>query len=221
MSGIGEKETLTERLREISINCGADLFGVADANDFSGYTGKRNPFFYIDTARSVIVLGYHMNDSILDVWLDPIGGKRYYYFINEILGSIALEIISALFGEGKRAVLSPYSGIFSKDAAVLANLGTIGRNNLFMTNRFGPRVRLRTVITDAELAKSPHKRESFCDSCPRYCWSACPADAFADGRFNREVCSKYSEDHYEKLSGNSFLSCRECEIACPVGGGED
>ena len=210
-------ETLAKKLLAISIDCGADLFGIADAADFSDYTGKRSPSFYMDIARSVIVIGHQMNDPILDVWLDSIDGKRHYYFINEILGGIALGIISVLFETGKRAILSPYSGVFAKDAAVLAGIGTIGRNNLLITEQFGPRVRLRVIVTDAELPKSPQKQESFCDACLRPCWSACPADAFFAGGFSREACLGYSGGHNRKPSQASNLSCRECELACPLG----
>lgn len=214
-------DVLTTRLSEISMDHGADLFGVADADDFSGYTGKRSPFFYLDTARSVIVIGHHMNDPMLDVSVKPVGPKRAYYFINEVLGNIALGMISALLEQGKQAVLTPYSGLFAKDAAALANVGTIGKNNLLLTEQVGPRVRLRTVITEAELTKSAHKPESFCDTCPRFCWSACPVDAFAAGWFSREACMAYSEGHARKLSDNASLYCRACEIACPVGKGSE
>jgi len=210
-------EILTDKLREISLNSGADLFGIADAHDFSEYTGKRNPSFYIDTARSVIVIGHQVNDPMLDMWLNPIDGKRHYYFINEVLGNIALGVISALLEEGKKAILSPYSGVYAKDAAVLAGLGTIGKNNLLLTEQFGPRVRLRAIVTDAGLLKTPRKQESFCDNCPRFCWPACPADAFASGQFNKAACIEYSLEHTEKPSDNSNLYCRKCEIVCPVG----
>lgn len=210
-------EALTERLRDISSNCGADLFGIANVNDFSRYTDRRNPHFYVDAAKSVIVIGYHINDPILDVWFSSVDGKRHRYFINEILSNIALEIISALLKEGKDAVLTPYSGIFAKDAAALANLGVIGKNNLLLTKRFGPRVRLRTMVTEAVLIKNPEKPESLCDDCQRFCWSACPADAFATGQFNREACIEYSEKGKKKLSDNAALYCRECELACPIG----
>jgi len=60
-------ETLTRRLSDIASNCGADLFGVAEVNDFSRYTDKRNPHFYVDRAKSVIVIGYHINDPMGEV----------------------------------------------------------------------------------------------------------------------------------------------------------
>lgn len=210
-------ETLAKELLRISTGCGADLFGISDAADFSHYTGKRTPSFYIEAAKSIIVIGHQMNDPILDVWMDSIDGKRHYYFINEILASIALEVISAISETGKRAVLSPYSGVFTKDAAVLAGIGTIGRNNLLITEQFGPRVRLRAIVTDAELPRNTQKQESFCDTCPRLCWSACPVDAFSTGRFSKDACLGYSGEHNRKLSDGSNLGCRECELVCPIG----
>ena len=41
------------------------------------------------------------------------------------------------------------NGVFLKDAAILAGLGVMGRNNLLITPDFGPRVRLRAFLLDA------------------------------------------------------------------------
>jgi len=214
-------ELLTKRLQRISAERGADLFGVVDARDFSSFTGKRNPLFYVDNAKSVIVIGYHMTDRMLDFWMEEVDGKRYCSLVNEILGNIAHELISILLQEGHAAVLSPYSGVYTKDAAVLAGLGVIGENNLLLTEKFGPRVRLRAIITEAHLARSPRKQLSYCDGCPRSCWSACPANALTGGHFSRKACTEHSEAHARRLRDHSFLSCRECELACPVGREQD
>jgi epoxyqueuosine reductase len=209
---------LCSRLLEVSKRCGAHLFGVADASEFSGYEGKHSPFHYEPMARSVIVIGYHLDNPVLDAWVpDGRGKDRAYSFVNEILGNIGFELASVLLKGGNNAILTPYSGVFSKDAAALAHLGTIGKNNLLLTDRFGPRVRLRTIVTDAELPKTPDRRKGFCDDCPRLCWSACPAGAFSEGRFNRGPCEEYGCRHTKKLGENSYLYCRECEITCPVG----
>ena len=39
-------------------------------------------------------------------------------------------------------------GVFLKDAAVLAGLGVVGKNNLLVTPEYGPRVRLRALLLD-------------------------------------------------------------------------
>ncbi|MCX6112570.1 MAG: hypothetical protein NTY22_04690, partial [Proteobacteria bacterium] len=209
-------EILTRKLHELASNCGADLFGVANANDFSEYTDKHNPYFYVDSAKSVIVIGYQIGDTVLDALIKPINGKGYVYFINEILGNIAHEIISVLLLERKKAILSPNNGIFAKDTAVLAGLGTIGKNNLLITEKFGSHTRLRTIVTDAELCKTYGKPKYFCDNCSNLCWSACPANAFSEGRYNKGACFEYTKSHVKKLSENAILGCRECELACPA-----
>ncbi len=54
-------------------------------------------------------------------------------------------------------------GIFShRHAAVLAGLGDMGMNNLLITPRYGPRVRLNSVITTAELTPDPMLEERVC-----------------------------------------------------------
>lgn len=41
-------------------------------------------------------------------------------------------------------------GIFMKDAAVLAGLGTIGKSNLVITPKYGSRIRWRVLLLDHE-----------------------------------------------------------------------
>jgi len=208
---------LLEPIEHISKEHDADLFGVANINDFSKYNGKRHPSYYLPNAKTVIVIGIHMYDPILDVWINSVDGKKEYYLVNEILGGIASVILQFLETNNKKAILSPYSGVFTKDAGVMAGLGIIGRNNLLITKQYGPRVRLRAIITDAKLEPTTEKPNVSCDDCPNLCWSACPANAFSDGQYNKEVCAEYSEKNLKCLSDNAFLYCRECELACPYG----
>jgi epoxyqueuosine reductase QueG len=54
-------------------------------------------------------------------------------------------------------------GLFShRHAAMLAGLGTIGLNNLLLTPKYGPRVRLNSVITTAEFKPDPILQEQVC-----------------------------------------------------------
>jgi len=186
-------------------------------NGFSTYNGKRHPTHYLRNVQAIIVIGIHVYDPMLDVWINSVGGKKEYYLVNEILGGIASEIIQFLENSNKKAILSPYSGVFTKDAGVMAGLGIIGRNNLLITKQYGPRVRLRAIITDAKLESTIEKPNVSCDDCPNHCWSACPANAFPDGQYNKEICAEYSEKNLKWLSDNAFLYCRECELACPMG----
>ncbi|MDL2227222.1 epoxyqueuosine reductase, partial [Deltaproteobacteria bacterium OttesenSCG-928-M10] len=97
-------------------------------------------------------------------------------------------------------------GVFLKDAARLAGLGTIGRNNLLVTAEYGSQVRLRAMIFDADLPVSGPAEFDPCADCEAYCLKACPQKSFEktvltpeqtgesrlpgrDGRFDRERCS--------------------------------
>ena len=60
-----------------------------------------------------------------------------------------------------------------KTAATQAGLGWIGKTALFVSPRLGPRLRLATVFTDAELPVGEPVTEGRCGSCRR-CVDACP-----------------------------------------------
>jgi epoxyqueuosine reductase QueG len=71
--------------------------------------------------------------------------------------------------------LSNYFGIFShRHAAVRAGLGEFGLSNLVLTPEFGPRIRLGTIITEAEFDYDPMISEKIClrDSCMK-CLDVC------------------------------------------------
>ncbi len=211
------ESSLAEKLQSIIRAHGTDLFGIAGVEKFNDYTGNSNPEYYLKDARSVIIVGMHLYDPILDTWIGSPTDKNDFYVVNEILGSAAYTIMRHLEDAGHKTVLSPYSGIFAKDAAVLAHMGYIGKSNLLITQRYGPHVRLRTIVTDAALDISQQEPVDHCVDCPCYCWSACPALAFRSGQYDRDLCEAYSEVNVQRLSENATLFCRECEISCPVG----
>ena len=208
---------LVTELENSATRLGAPLFGIAEGKGFSRYEGEHNPSYYLPDARSVIVIGSPLTNPVQDVWLAHAHGGGSYSFINEILGNVAMELATILLKAGSNAVVTPYDGIFAKDAAALAGMGIIGRNNLLVTGEFGPRVRLRTIASNAVLAKTTGQPNLFCYSCERPCWSACPANAFAEGRLDRAACEEYGYKHAERVSEDAYLYCRQCETACPVG----
>lgn len=97
-------------------------------------------------------------------------------------------------------------GIYLKDTAVLAGLGCIGRNNMLVTPELGPRVRLRGMLLEDELAPTGPIAFDPCAGCEEFCRKACPQHAFdrlilspeeagidslpgRDGRFSRAGCT--------------------------------
>lgn len=180
-------------------------------------------------AQSVIVLGLHHPEDAphLDWWQrgDTLGNRR-------------LIEVSALLKQwlqeqyGIDAYPLPYSvergGVFLKDSAIAAGLGIIGRNNLFIHPEWGPRIRLRAILIEAELPSTPaSKTFSPCDTCEKPCYVACPQHAFSTGVYSRSKCMiqmNLDEQHKAPAGetdehGRPILRvkyCRACELACPV-----
>ena len=132
---------------------------------------------------------------------------------------------------GLKAHILPYhlerGGVFLKDAAVLAGLGIMGRNNLLVTPDYGPRIRLRTMLVEVEV--DPPETLDFdpCARCCMPCTRACPREAFARGSYHRPSCAeqmkhdeakKFRVPGAEEDTGQLLCVpyCRACELACPV-----
>lgn len=200
-------------------------------------------------ARSIVVvaLSHPPDRPQLDWWFgrdDPPG--------NRILAGIVRGLCEwATATLGLSATHLPYhverGGTYLKDAAVLAGLGCIGRNNLLVTPRFGPRVRLRALTVDVALTPTEPVTFDPCTGCDAPCRRACPRNAFAaaDGYFSREACYlQMDEDvgsatlhnpaapqapaslHGPASPGRPELEgpvkviryCRACELSCPIAG---
>lgn len=215
--------TLAIELRQRVPEWGVDLLGFAPVERFTRFPAEHRPTSALSEARTVIVLALHMVDPLLDLWLHapPTTGvgrsPSGRAFEDEIMRAACYRLVLFLERRGSRSEVAPYEpGIYLKDAAVLAGLGAIGRNNLLITPQFGPRVRLRAVVTAAELPPNRilgvHPCPETCDRCIR----ACPTNALEGGRFNRERCLT-SPLHRRALSPAAELWCNECANICPVG----
>jgi epoxyqueuosine reductase len=64
--------------------------------------------------------------------------------------------------------------IFLKDAAVMAGLGSIGKNNMPITSDYGPRIRFRALLVNRELEAAGPLAFYPCRDCSQPCRKACP-----------------------------------------------
>jgi epoxyqueuosine reductase len=129
-------------------------------------------------------------------------------------------------------------GVFLKDAAVLAGLGCIGKNNMLVTPAYGPRIRLRALFLGAKLDSTGPVPFDPCADCKVYCRRVCPEKAMdekaavfgsfdpaaalpgRDGAYDRERCNVRMEKDIAKSTAagqEPIKYCRRCEFACPVG----
>lgn len=181
-------------------------------------------------SMSVLVLGlFHPpQDPRLDWWErgDTLGNRHLRRASQTLKRWLWKEL-------ALNAVPLPYhiekGGLFLKDAAVLAGLGVIGRNNLVIHPEWGPRVRWRSILIREALHPTTALQDfAPCTACDGFCQKACPVAAFAEGSYSRPPClrqMKKDEDKSGQLSEPDFHGrryavikyCRACELACPVG----
>ena len=228
-----EKTIPAGEILDMAVSFGASLAGVAslDAVARSPSFQRTGETLHCADARSVIVMALeHPEDDPSMDWWDGNQGTRG----NRVLIRTGKRICHWLKKKyGVKASDAPYyvkkGGLFLKDAAVLAGLGCIGKNNLLVTPQFGPRVRLRALFVDAVL-ESCEMLADFdpCGACDAPCHRACPQNAFETGFYDRARCAAAMErDEAKKrffknvgimyYAGSWIKYCRACDLACPVG----
>jgi epoxyqueuosine reductase len=79
-------------------------------------------------------------------------------------------------------------GVFLKDAATLAGLGMIGKNNLLITPEFGPRVRFKALFLDVDLEPTSPIDFTPCEGYDMPCRRVCPQEAFRNVSYSRALC---------------------------------
>jgi epoxyqueuosine reductase len=112
-----------------------------------------------------------------------------------------------------------------KLVATRAGLGWIGKTDLLVSRRFGPKVRLASIVMTTAVETGVPISESECADCS-LCVERCPAQAangkswhagvaresFFDASQCRDYCRKIS---FERL-GERISLCGKCVSGCPV-----
>jgi epoxyqueuosine reductase len=248
--GSRDMKSAGKRIEEIILakakEMGVSLAGIARVDDLKASTSyqiyDKRPFYeeykgvkWPAQYRSVLVfaLSHPASEPVLDWWSMKVPG---FTPGNRILRRQSRQLRIWLNEELKMAALSlpyqiEYGGIFLKDAAVLAGLGVIGKNNLLVTPEFGTRVRLRGLFMGADLDPTGPIDFDPCNGCDMPCRRACPRDVFRSGTFDRDICKQETDlrDANMKVLDGSIMGidvpskvakyCRKCEFACPVAQG--
>lgn len=134
-----------------------------------------------EKAEAALIIGVsHPEDTPdLDYWSDSKGGTPGNRILMDINRKLSSWIEATLDIKTYRMPYGVESGgIYLKDAAILAGLGCIGRNNILVTPDHGCRVRLRGLLIEAELTPTGPVDFDPCDGCREYCRQACPQNAF-------------------------------------------
>jgi epoxyqueuosine reductase QueG len=195
--------------------------------------------------RYAIVIGKRLDDSIIDEI--EYGPTMVYYELykstNDELNLITAQISRCLLQNGipcaqikattqESDIPEGYAktlrmNFSHKMAATRAGLGWIGKTDLLVSEEFGPRIRLATVLTNHRFDNLGIPiTESRCGKC-NICVEACPShaasgklwnvsldrDKFYDAFKCRDMCRKLSLTRLDK----KISLCGICICVCPQG----
>lgn len=224
---------LSEKVRQLTLDLGADLVGFAELSPLSGWMEE----MYGDVwqpYRSAVSLSVGLpRDVVLQLLKAPSHTYlRYYATANARIDDICMRLAIQLEKMGYSAFPIPASqqfgemaleAIFSHRAvAHQAGLGWIGKSCSLIRPDRGPFHRLGTVLTDAEFVYGALVA-SQCGSC-HACIDICPVGALKnvaleestklEDRFDAVLCQK-NFDKAKEIHGEEI--CGLCIAACPYG----
>ena len=242
--------TLTQDVKKEAKKAGFVAVGISDLEGLRGLPyGKidfvgvlKKPEQELPDVRSVILMAIHAWDSAFNIVVDstdlhlnkkhtprvPLEGYQLY---SQIARSKAWTVANYLQKKGFASV--PSGRIPLKTAAIKCGLGCQGKNTLLVTPDYGPRVRLVSVLTTAELDVDEPFRADLCRNCEK-CVLACPGRAIEPYKLKVDRCMVYSSENprsthvpdetrelekrfTKRPTPNSFLECSICLEACPIG----
>jgi epoxyqueuosine reductase QueG len=215
---------------------GADIFGVADLSLLEGLTTY--PADLLSEFSRGISIGVVLSRNAIETITD--GPTPLYAFqykaANALLDIIALRVAKYIEKLGFPALPIPAShrlwnengyvgSISHKAVARAAGLGWIGKSALLVTPKYGPRIRLSTVLTDMPLPPGT-PMACRCGTCSK-CIEACLVGAIQGGEFEdyplkREdifIAQRCSEklDEFARNPDIGVTVCGICIKACPYG----
>ncbi|OGV67688.1 MAG: hypothetical protein A2283_18225 [Lentisphaerae bacterium RIFOXYA12_FULL_48_11] len=218
--------TLTKQMiKDFALSHGLDLFGVANIERFKDAPRNMNPASIFPEAKSVIVVGKRILRGNWRGIEEGTYWPNYTYFgYHGMLNSYFIhhpmyETACFIENSGYEAVpyypgvtaddcdsvaeplrkggVSPDVNLNIRIAGVAAGIGEIGWSKIFLTKKFGPRVRLACIITDMPLEPDPLvKPGSICDKCMQ-CVKGCTACAIPLAKEKKTVKIKIDDNVYE------------------------
>jgi epoxyqueuosine reductase len=208
------KEDLNKELEDILLELGADVVGFADVSKV-----VRGDIAHLRTAISIGI-----NRRLTEKGI-------------EILEDLERAVILFLRKRGYRYLAIPPDSDRKKDkfisrlyplfthkiAATSSGLGWIGRNGLFISPEFGPRLSLATVLTDAPFKPGRPIEKSLCGEC-LLCVKFCPAGAIkgrdwsVNDPYGDFVDTRRCNEYKKRMRAvHGKPNCGLCINICPFG----
>ncbi len=221
-----EGEKLSRFFKEWGVKIGAESVGIAEMKDYHFYTtaGRKERYGkpVVNDHKYGIAFTVEMDHKFTITGpQSPMVMESAHQYLNA--GMIATQIALTLRKLGFDATthIDANYDVICPIVAKDAGLGEIGRMGLLMTPRFGPRVRIAVVTTDAPLiADKPTQSDSVLDFCTvcKKCAMVCPSASIPHGereelpgglrwQINQESCFTYW--------CQAGTDCGKCIAVCP------
>lgn len=214
---------ISERIQQIIASVPGVKYGYADIS-YSSFSAE---------FQSALVLAIPYDKQLsIDNYTEETFDKSILnakYKLEQILNDIEFALVE----EGISYYIPPVAqqneeellALFSfKYAAVNAGLGWIGKNDVLITEEYGPRVRLSAVLIDYPFEYGNKITESRCGSCTK-CVDICPHKALTGANWNihthrsdlinYHLCNQ-KRSEYIKSHGRKH-ACGLCMVVCPFG----
>ncbi len=211
-----------ENVKTFGMSRGLDLVGIANIERFAGAPPRMHPSAVMPAARSVIVVARRILRGNWRGIEEGVYWPTYTYFgyhglLNSFFIPMPLYDLACFIEDHGYEAVPYYPGVPEREtpreplrpgavahdvhlairiAGIAAGLGEIGWSKVFMTRKFGPRVRLHAIFTDAELAPDPLVAPgTLCDRCMA-CVKGCCSGAIPHVRDNKTVSIRIDDQTY-------------------------
>jgi len=218
--------TKEEQIKEIILNKGADLCGIANIDRFVDAPQGFHPLDIYKECKSVVVFGKKMPKGL--AYVNPrIVYKHANDMSKDAVDKITYEAAILIEQLGCVAVPLPCDGpleywdkenlcakglLSMRHAAVLAGLGSIGKNTLFINRLYGNFLTLGAILTNLDLKSDPLSEELCIENC-RLCLDNCPTKALDGKTVNQKLCRPHTYTTNDR--GFDVVNCNKCRTICP------
>ena len=219
---------MKEQIRSIVHSFGADVCGFADISRFTHKDSDYHPGNIWKECKSVIVFGIALPKSFYDIKSRLIYGHFNSISIQKVdeVSFNAAKVIEKI--KGIKALPIPCDGPYEywdkekmeghgllsvKQAAVLAGIGSTGKNKLLINKKYGNRLTLGLILTDYELESDELSGDLCLENCS-LCIDNCPVNAIGNDGVNQKKCRINT---YKKTDrGFDTVECYICRSICPL-----
>ena len=215
-----------KQLVEKALSFGAELAGIASAQHWEErgeMPKKQRPRSLWPQAQTVLVMAVPLWLPLVEA-APTVLGREQVIVANRILEKAAYKMVLFLRDQGAAAVSLTESsngttpeepqGFSNVWAGYYAGLGTIGQNRALLTQEYGPRIQLKAIFTDLQVAASVVQATSLCHDCG-LCKELCPAQALPQQ--GRALDYKACHEYEGRLRQAFCDPCSNCIKVCPVG----